>query len=173
MNDEMRAYFDRLIAAWEAAGEGLPRVPWDPDADPLLWQSEPDENEYVTWRPLPKTERHDVAAAAPDLAPLHPSLDAYFNAWWFAALEGRLGDYGITLLPVLPGRELDTFLAQARGYAEAHDGRLDHVPIGIEFDGLQVVVDNRTGEVAIEDWERGTFTVIAAGLEDLIARLEP
>jgi len=36
-----------------------------------------------------------------------------------------------------------------------------------------VVVDNASGEVSIEDWERGTFEPLALSLSELIRRLEP
>lgn len=41
----------------------------------------------------------------------------------------------------------------------------------VELNGLQVVVDNRTGVVAIEDWERGTFATVAPSLQALIQGL--
>ena len=47
-----------------------------------------------------------------------------------------------------------------------------HVPIGLDNQSsLQVVVNNRNGEVAIEDWETGRFEKIADSLDDLLARL--
>lgn len=173
VKEAMRGFFDRMMRQWEETGLGLPRAPWDPDVDAWFWQSPADEDEYATWRPVEKTEHHDVGQLGPGLRALHPSVDAYFNSWWFAALEGQLGRYGITMMPVLPGIELNNLLLQARGYAQAHGGRLDHVPLGVEFNGLQVVVDNDTGEVAIEDYERGTFETIATSLAALIERLEP
>lgn len=173
MKESMREYFGRLLRAYGEHGSGLPRVPWDPDVDPRMWVDPPDEHGYATWRPLEKDVRHDLSATAPDLGPFHPSIDAYFNSWWFGSMAGGFADRGLTLIPVMPGIELDSFLADARGYAEAHGGLLDHVPIGVEFNGLQVVVDNRTGSVAIEDWERGTFDIFSDRLSDLIARLQP
>jgi hypothetical protein len=171
--DAMGDFFDRMMRTWQAAGRGLPRLPWDPDVDQSFYQSAPDASEWSTWRPVKKSVRHDLAALAPDLGPIHPSIDAYVNSFWFGPIDGHLGPWALTLEPILPGLELDSLLAKARGYAAAHGGRLDHVPIGIELDGLQVVVDNRTGEVAIEDWERGTFETIAPSLDELFSRLQP
>lgn len=173
MKDEMAAFFDRLQQRHADAGLDLPRAPWDPDVATWMWQDDPDEDEYAPWRPIEKTTEHDLDAAAPDLAPFHPSLHAYFNSWWFAAAEGQVGGYGLTLMPVLPGLELDEFLATARGYAEAHGGRLERAPIGVEFNGLQVVVDNHSGSVAVEDWETGGLDEIAPTLADLFAQLQP
>jgi SecY interacting protein Syd len=173
MKRAMKEFFDRLMKSIADAGGGLPRVARDPDADPIVYQGAPDADDWVAWRPVEKTVRHDLRALAPDLPALHPSLEQYFNAYWFAALEGRVGSWTIALLPVLPGDEPESFLLGASDYAAAHGGRLDHVPIGSEHNGLQVVVDNRTGAVAIEDWERGTFTEIAPSLEELLLKLRP
>lgn len=173
MKSAIKEFFDRTFRKWEDGGFGLPTAPWRADVDPSIWQGPPNDEGYAPWRPLEKTVRHDLAALAPDLGPLHPSLDAYFNSWWFCALEGAHGPYGISLEVVLPGIELDSFLRKARGYAGAHGGRLDHVAIGVEFDGFLVVVDNRTGEVALEDFEQSSFEVIAPSLENLIRHLTP
>ncbi len=172
MKSAMNDFFDRLIAVHAAAG-AEPRVSRNPDAGPSIYHGAPDAYDSIAWRPMEKSARHDLAALAPDLGPLHPSLDEYFNSYWFASLEGRIGRWAISLYPVLPDLELDKFLRMARGYAQAHGGRLEHVPIGVEVNGLQVVVDNRTGAVAIEDWERGTFTEIAPSLNELLLRLQP
>lgn len=173
MKDAMTAYFDRLMHQWASVDGGLPRGPWNPDADPQMYCSSPDRDEYVTWRPIEKIARHDLVSMAPHLEHVHPSIDEYFNTYWFCSLEGQLGAHGISLEPVVRGVELESFVMTARGYAAARGGALDHVPIGIEREGLQVVVENRTGGVFIEDWERKSFTAIAPSLDVLIERLAP
>jgi Syd protein (SUKH-2) len=172
MREAMRRYFDTLLRAYASQGSGLPRAAWDPDVDPRIWRSPPDEFGYAEWLPIEKDVRHEISDVAPDLGVLHPSIDAYFNSWWFCSMEGGFGGRGITLMPVMPGIELDSFLLQARGYARAHDGVLDHVPIGVDFEGLLVVVDNHAGNIAIEDWERGRFDVLTDRLSNLISGLQ-
>jgi hypothetical protein len=172
IQDAMRKYFDRLIAAYAAAGAEL-RAERDPDAEPFIYQGEPDSFGMSGWRPVEKTVRHDLAALAPDLGPLHSSIDEYFNSWWFCALEGQFDSFGLTLTPVVPGIELNSFLASARAYKAAHGGELLHAPIGVEFQGLQVLVRNTDGVVVIEDWERGTFQPIADDLETMISGMLP
>ena len=172
MKEAMKDLFDRLLGSWEKSGLGLPRAPWDPDVEPFIWQSEPDENEWAAWRPVEKTVHHDLAAVAPDLEPLHPSVQEYFNSWWFCALDGRLGEHGLSLTRVLPGFELESFLRDARGYRGAHGGQLNHVPIGMESNGWLVVVDNHSGEVLLEDFERGELKPLAPSLAELLRRLE-
>jgi hypothetical protein len=171
MKEAMRKYFDRLMASYAAAGK-VPRCERDPDAEPLIYDGEPDANAMVAWHPVEKNVQHDLDALAPDLAPQHDSIQQYFNSWWFCSLEGKFQTYGLSLMSVVPGIELDSFLLLARGYKDAHNGVLAHVPIGVEFNGLQVVVSNSDGAVFIEDWERGTFISLAAGLETLIDNLQ-
>lgn len=173
MKEAMSRYFDRLFRAYAEQGVGLPRAPFDPAVDPRIWQSPPDEEGYAAWGPLEKTVRHDIAALTPDLSPLHPSIDEYFNSWWFCSLDGGFGAYRMSLLPVMPSVELDSFLVQARRYERAHGGTLEHVPLGVELNGLQVLVDNRDGSVTVEDWERRTFQPLAENLEALIADMQP
>ncbi|MEH7356862.1 SecY-interacting protein Syd, partial [Neobacillus drentensis] len=52
-----------------------------------------------------------------------------------------------------------------------HDNKIDKIPIGIEGNGLIVVLDNTVGKVELEDFERGSFKEIANGLDELISSL--
>jgi len=167
IKDAMQRYFKRLEDTYLAVGE-LPRFERDPNVADFIYQSEPDTYGYSTWKATEKSTHHDLHAIAPDLGLLHPSIQEYFNSWWFCALDGRFDNFGISLIPVLPGVELESFIASARAYKKAHSDSLPRVPIGVEFNGLQVLVDNSSGEVVIEDWERGAVTLIAMSLELLI-----
>lgn len=76
----------------------------------------------------------------------------------------------LMLEAVLPNIELDTFERNLKGYKINHD-KLDKVPIGIEGNGLVVVINNISGKIELEDFERGCFKEIANSLEDLISSL--
>lgn len=170
----MKIELENCFARWlaQCGGVALPPAPWSPRIESFIWSGAPTPSKWCRWRPQPKTRISDIAAAAPDLPPLHASIHRWFNSWWFCALEGQVGDNMLILEPVAPGIELDRFILQARAYARAHDGRLDRVPLGIESESsLQVVVDNRTGSVGIEDWERGTVVEIASSLEAMLDRM--
>jgi SecY interacting protein Syd len=172
MKQTMQRYFERTFAQQAPGAGGALRCPWDPDVEAWFWVDGPDDDDWAAWRPVEKHRLHDLATAAPDLPAIHRSLHDYFNSWWFCTLEGAVGQYGVTLEPVLPGLELDSFVMKARGYMDAHGGVLDRVPIGIERNGLLVVVDNHGGKVLVEDFERRTFEPLAPSLEALIDRLE-
>lgn len=173
LHDAMGRAFERWREHFAAAGAKLPPAAWDPDIEPFIWDGVPSASQWCHWIPTPKTRRSEIALAAPELPPLHPSIDEYFNAWWFCALEGGLGGDTIMLNPVAPGIELDSFLYKVRAYRQAHGGRLEQVPIGLESrSSLLVVVDNRSGAVAVEDYEDGSLRPIASSLAELIERLE-
>ena len=54
------------------------------------------------------------------------------------------------------------------GYKRNHGEFLKKIPIGIEGNGLLVVVDNETGVIELEDFDRGTFEYIAGSIQELI-----
>jgi hypothetical protein len=173
MKAAMRDYFERLLDAWARQHGTLPHTAWNEDADPAIYVGEPDAEEWIAWRPVEKTVRHDLRELEVIRGhPVHPSLEAYFNSYWFAAIGGRIGPYRLTLEPVLPGIEIESFLAETADYAQAHDGRLDSIPLGIDASGLLLVVDADSGRVLVEDVERQEFEEIAESLPQLIRQLE-
>ena len=175
----MKSSMERCFRRWAAVSARLgspelPPWPWDPDIEPFIWVGDPTASGWCAWRPVPKTRDAVLAGAAPALPPMHPSLDAYFNSFWFCTLEGpaKGRDHAVTLDGVMPGIELDAFLRNARSYARAHGGRLDHVSIGLEaVSDRLLVVDNGSGAVMTEDWNRdGTpfFEPVAPSLVALV-----
>lgn len=173
MTDHLHDALERQSAAWMKARNEPPRVPWDEDVAPEIYVGEPDADEWVGWRHIPRKDSPTLAELAPDLAPFHPSVEAWFAHWWFLALEGSVDGRMLSLRPNVPGYDPEDFTGEIRRYAAAHGGRLRHVPMGFDNrSSLQVVVDNGSGEVFIEDWENGTFDRIASSLDDLLQRLE-
>jgi hypothetical protein len=172
MKEAMRDFFQLFVEKWKASGQGLPKAPWDPDIDDLIWASPPDEHEWAEWLPREKSTIHDIKEIAPDLDDIHESIIEYFNSWWFCSLEGQLGEYLLMLEPVIPAVELDSFLSNSRNYKSAHGGELNYVPIGSENEGLIVVVDNIDGRVFLENYETSRFDPLAESLEELIRSLK-
>jgi SecY interacting protein Syd len=179
VKEAMSLYFARL-----SASQPILRTCDIEGAKPILFVGDEDEEGYVRWVPMEKAEMADFSDIERRLGTtLHPSLVGYYNAYWFMEMGGRLGPHGITLDPVVPGRELSDFEEKlfggqyghyrTTGYLAEHGGVLSHVPIGLHHPSdLMLVVENTMGAVAIEDHERGTFEPIAVDLADLIARLE-
>jgi hypothetical protein len=174
MKEQMKNYFEQLINVWKGFNNSLPKVPWNVDAKPLIYEGEIDEDEYICWKPVEKDIVHDLKNIESDVqTTLHESLKKYFNSYWFAELAGFYKSYNIILEPVIPGIELQSFWIQLKGYKEAHGGSLVNIPIGIEGrNSLLIVVDNINGKVKIEDYETGKFEEIADSLENLISDLK-
>ena len=171
MSDALGDLLQRLVDAWQKSGRGLPRAPCDPDIEPFIWVGEPNADDWCAWRPLPKEGKAPLRDVVGGLPPLHESIHAYFDGWWFCGFDGLLGEDMLSFRGNPPGLEPAGFAAALRQEAAANDGRLDHVPIGIDNrSGLRVVVDNSTGEVSIEDWETGEHRRIAASLDDAFRR---
>ncbi|PFD67357.1 SecY interacting protein Syd, partial [Bacillus cereus] len=99
------------------------------------------------------------------------SIKEYYNSYWFLDLGGNYLGYDFELNPVIPGIELHDFYVSLQGYRGAHDNQLNNIPIGMEFNGLLVVVDNENGQVKLEDYESRSFEVICDSLAELILNL--
>ena len=173
MKSQMRAYFDRLEAAWRDREGSLPRAPWSEEADPTIYVGEVDEDEWVEWRPQVRGNPQEFGEIEEEFqVQIHSSVKAYFGSYYFCLIGGRLREWQLQLEPVLPGIELRDFFSQLRGYVSVHGGRLAHVPIGLEAEsGGLVVVANDTGRVLLED-DAGGLTVVSESLERLISDLE-
>ncbi|KQU13163.1 Syd protein [Bacillus sp. Leaf13] len=138
----------------------------------IIYEGEVDEEEYITWKPVEKTTSHDLKQLEENLEVIsHKSIIEYFNSYWFADLDGFLNDFYIKLEEVLPNFELDSFLGTLKGYKSNHNNRLENIPLGIEGNGLLVVIDNENGKVKLEDFERNSFEVISESIEALISKL--
>jgi hypothetical protein len=172
MREAMDAYFGWLLAAWKEKFGTLPKVPYDDTVDPVIYDGEPDEDEWISWRPLPKTTRDDLRILERKFATSLPrSLDDYFNTYWFCSLGGHYRGVGVDLRPVLPGHGIQELAGTFARYRAAHDGALSRATLGVEKNGRLVVVRAEDGAVQLEDYAPGTFEDLAPDLETLIAGL--
>jgi hypothetical protein len=172
MTDALRDVLQRLVDSSLRNKRGYPRAPWSPDISPFIWVGEKDAEGWCAWQPVRKGREAPLAEALGGLPPVHEVIHHYFDNWWFLSLDGKLEDLLLSFNPNPPGLNPDYWAALLRTYAAAHDGRLDHIPIGLDEDSsLQIVVDNRTGELSIEDWETGEHEVIAESLDDAFRRM--
>jgi hypothetical protein len=86
-------------------------------------------------------------------------------------LDGFLNENYIKFEAVLPNFELNSFRGTIEGYKTNHNNRLENIPLGIEGNGLLVVIDNENGKIKLEDFERNSFEVISESIEALISKL--
>lgn len=158
-----KEYFDRGL-------EFLFKTPYNEKVDFVIYQGEIEEEE-ISWKPVEKYIKNDLTMLEKRFGiKFHDSIHHYFNSYWFADLDGFIGDHYISLEAVLPNIELDSFVGKLEGY-EMNHYKLDKIPIGVEGNGLIVVVDNVSGKVELEDFERGLFIEISNSLDELISSL--
>ncbi len=167
----MKKYFQMRK---ETADQGLDFLFKTPETekDLLIYKGMADEEGYRSWKPVEMTVSPQMREVEDEFSlHLHQSIIAYFSSYWFADLDGFFKDYYIALQPVLPNAEVNSFRELLKGYKKAHGDSLENIPIGIEGNGLLVVVDNSTGKIRLEDYEWGTFEDLAESLEDVIENM--
>ncbi|WP_342515297.1 SecY-interacting protein Syd [Sporosarcina sp. FSL K6-1522] len=168
----MRIYFQMRK---EVAADGLDflfKTPISSDDNLIIYEGEVDEDEYISWKPVEMTVTQDFTRLEDEYdISLHKSIVDYFNSYWFADLDGFFKEHYITLESVLPNTEISTFRESLKGYKKNHGDSLERIPIGIEGNGLLVVIENNSGIIQLEDFGRGTFEYIAENIQELIGNL--
>ncbi|MEO3943969.1 SecY-interacting protein Syd [Gorillibacterium sp. CAU 1737] len=168
----MTQYFSLRKTVADEGVDFLFKTPFDDEADSLIYVGEVDEEDYISWRPVEKKVISDFHSLERKVgSPIHPSIVEYFHAYWFAELDGFMKDHYIKLEPVLPKTDIEAYGNFLMGYQNNHNNRLANIPIGMEGNGLLVVVDNQDGSVNLEDFERNSFEKISESMEQLILAL--
>lgn len=171
VKEAMKKYFQMRK---ETAAQGLDFLFKTPEIDQglLIYEGMADEEGYRSWKPVEMTVFPDIKKLEDEFAlHLHTSIAAYFSSYWFSDLDGFFKDHYIALESVLPNTEINSFRELLKGYKKAHGNSLANIPIGIEGEGLVVVVDNSSGKIRLEDYERGTFEDLAESIEDVIENM--
>ncbi|MEK4425948.1 SecY-interacting protein Syd [Solibacillus sp. FSL K6-1523] len=168
----MKIYFQMRK---KIANEGLDflfKTPISSDDSQIIYEDESDEDEYITWKPVEITVSQDFTSLEDEFdIKLHKTVVEYFTSYWFADLDGFYQEHYITLEPVLPNSEMSSFRESLKGYKENHGDRLKNIPIGVEGNGLLVVLENYSGIIQLEDFESGTLEPIAKNIQELIGNL--
>ncbi|WP_404459753.1 SecY-interacting protein Syd [Sutcliffiella horikoshii] len=167
-------YFNDLILMWKSEYNTYPQVPLDEDINPLLYVSEPDEEEYVCWKPIEKYDLEDLEEIEKRLdMNIHHTLKEYFNSYWFLNLQGFYEAKLINLEPVEPGKSIFEFFKVMKQYEESNGRELRYIQIGfVSPEDMAVMFDNETGQITIEDFERQEQEVLADTLVELLSNLK-
>lgn len=172
MKQELDDYFKRKYARWRQYKNSLPMISWDEEVPSFMYIGEIDNESYVQWKEIPKVEIYEFSEVRDEYnIELHSDIKEYFNLYWFLELTGIYEDYSVILEPVVPGIGLRDFYRNLKEYYHSHRNQLKYIPIGFESEGFIILVDNETGEVLIEDHERGTYEKIADNLAALIKEM--
>lgn len=163
VRDALGRFFDGFDAI---ADQDLPSLPIPDGATPEIFVGDANDEGWVKWRPMVKTEVFDLSELERNAKfEVHASVKQYLNAWWFGYLNVQFRQYHFEIDPIIPGNYKAAFLQQLLGYRRAHESRIDYIPIGMEVErGLLLVVRNSSGEVCVEDYEAGSYEVLCKSL---------
>ena len=175
INNVMKDFFDNMITGYEKTSQGLPMAPKIKVNNNDIFVGEVDEEGWSRWKPIKKDNKEKFEEIEELLnSSLNRDIKEYFNSYWFIQLEGTFKKKDISLQPVIPGAELKQFTQKLKAYIESHDGNTKFIPIGSEDDtGFLILLENDTGKIVKENYEKGSIKVIADSLSELINKLEP
>ncbi|KOY15996.1 Syd protein [Paenibacillus xylanivorans] len=173
MQISMRNYFELRLQRYNEGVNFLFTTEYNQKVASIIYQGEINDDGEIGWKPVVKNELHSLDTLEEKFnCKFYSSIYDYFNSYWFADLDGFIDGRYVSLEPVLPGMELKSFEKKLQGYKNNHKNKLGYVVIGIEGNGLVVVVNNHNGKVELEDFERGEFTVLSNNLDEFISSLE-
>lgn len=113
------------------------------DDNLIIYDGEVDEDEYISWKPVEMTVTQDFTSLEDEFdTSFHKSIIDYFNSYCYVDLDGFFKEHYISLESVLPNIEISTFRESLKGYKKNHADTLVKIPIGIEGNGLLVVIEN-------------------------------
>lgn len=164
-------YLKKLLLYWNKNYKSLPLIAWDPDINQSLYIGDPDEEEYIHWKPKLKEEYDDFKKIESLLGiKIHHSLKEYFSSYYFLEFEGFYNSKRITLEPVEPSKDIFTYFNNLKKYEEIKgfsEFRYIHIGI-ISPEDMSIEFDNRSGKIVKRNYEINTIEEIATSLEILI-----
>ncbi|RJG25512.1 SecY-interacting protein Syd [Paenibacillus thiaminolyticus] len=131
VQEALRHHFDDVLSYWSYSFGTLPKLPYDEAANPMLYQGEPDEEDYIFWKPAEKEKKDNFEVIEENLGlGLHPSIQQYFNSYWFLELQGFYHSKRIFLEPVEPDKDMISFFMTQKRYEERQATPFRHIQIG-------------------------------------------
>jgi SecY interacting protein Syd len=169
----LRQMFERYLTAIQEVSGSLPITEHDPALRSPCELGEPDADGTITWRPVPRKPKSDLAMMERECgATLPDGLRDWFGAWWCMPIEASLFGEPMVLLGIT-GPEDEVAVAQRwAGHVAARRARGvdDTVPVGAFMDGRILTVSCPGGEVRLESATR-SLSFVAASVSDLFGML--
>lgn len=169
----LRQLFERYLTAIQEVSGSLPITEHDPASPSPCELGRPDADGLVTWRPVLRRPRSDLAELQRAVgAELPEALRDWFGAWWCLPIEATLFGEPMVLLGIT-GPDDEAAVAQRwAGHVAARRARGvdDTVPVGAFMDGRILTVSCPGGEVRLETATR-SLSFVAASVSDLFGML--
>jgi len=175
VKNALGTFFDELIKGYASTDDGLPIAPVRGDINHIIYVGKPDVEGWCKWRPIEKSKYYNFKEIEGEFGiKINDDIKEYFNSYWFLQVRATFKSNKITLDAITPEEELERLKRILMGYKDEHGGELKNIPIGTEMKrGYLIVVENLTGVVKFEDFDKKTIRKIAANIEEFILDLNP
>lgn len=169
----LRQLFERYLTAIQEVSGSLPITEHDPVVRSPCELGAPDADGTVTWRPVQRKPRSDLAMVQREAGVALPdSLRDWFGAWWCLPIEATLFGEPMVLLGITGPDDEVAVAKRWAGHVAARRARGadDTVPVGAFLDGRILTVSCPGGEVRLESPTR-SLSFVAASVSDLLGML--
>ena len=154
---------------------GMATVEADPEWSSPCTYGTPDENGEVHWKPVAMDTAPDFRSLEAVIGePLHPDLKAFYGSYWAGKVQARHGEEVVLLQTVWNPEDLNRTQAAIADHVQSRRAALGGTATvfvaSTESDFFHSV-DNRTGEVLLEEPGFAPQGIAAPSLIEFLAAL--
>ncbi len=164
---------ERSLRVLKAAG--MATVEADPEWPSPCEYGTPDENGEVHWRPVAIETAPDFRSLEAAISePLHPDLKSFYGSYWSGPVEARHGKEVVLLQTVWNPEDLSRTQKAIADHVQSRRAALGGtatVFVASTDSDLFFSVDNRTGEVLLEEPGFPPHGIAAPSLGEFLAAL--
>lgn len=169
IKEAMKSFFEKQKDLYMETFGTLPTIPYNRNADPMLYVGEPDEDEEIQWV-YSEAKRIEVSG-------LSAELTDFYSSYYYWALKGRIGDTLYYFPHTVNYNEAirNAKIALERGKQLFPDENMAIIASCniAGTDGLDLVYDQNENKLSIYDFDSDSRTDCDYSLVELINQMEP
>ena len=169
----LRQLFERYLTSIQEVSGSLPITEHDAAVYSPCELGAPDADGTVSWRPVQRKPRSDLAMLAREADVVLPdSLRDWLGAWWCLPIEATLFNDPMVLLGITGPDDERIVANRWASHVAARRARNvdDTVPVGAFMDGRILTVACPSGEVRLETTTR-SLRFVAESVSDLFGMM--
>ncbi len=167
----------RFVNSWVEQSGTLPTQSHDPRWISPCQVGEPNADGVIQWRPVPRLDAASFDGVEHALeTPIHPSIKAFFGAFWCDCFTAKTEDGGLTLIQAWNAEDFDRLCENILGHALSL--RRARLPLTVfiactDEEELNLSIDNASGRVVLERPGEPPLRNIDDSLPGFLRRLVP
>jgi len=181
MSADVKAALERLLRRYvdnhERITGSLPTQEFDPAWVSHCQIGAPTAGGIICWKPRERDITADFTGLERALdTEVHPDIKTFYGSYWSGVLELEAVEGGVTLIQIWNDDDFDRLIENILGHAMAKQRIKAPLTVFVACtdEGEHILsVDNKTGQVVLEEPGSAPIRAVAPTLAEFLDRLEP